>query len=398
MAGRKRKKLKARFYGIVFGLIAVISLAVFLANKLAHRNEIAYGSIGSELTAAAAIIRDEKVIATETYEKATFDVIEGQTVENGVQVAQVYKRGYQDETLVTMLNLKKQIYSHQMQLLGGVEPPELADVNGRIRTVEDQIRASSRGESELDMLQLEQSLKSLQEERAALLYAITPADAQLTAMYAELANQELTISGWKRSVVNNAGTGIVSFYFDGYEQALSINKLSTINAALVSSVVKGNNTSVSTESSGETPLYRLITPSHWFIAFVTDANDPLRLSAGEEYFITFPDYSDQVYQATARDSVISEKRVVNILEFYTDIGKLVGVRTVNAIITKSAQGLVVPTDAIEIVGGAAGINIEYGENPLRVEIDVLADDGKKAVIRAKNPTDTLAVGQKFIKP
>ncbi len=398
MAKTRKLKNKGRFYAVLLGFAAVLSLAVFLARVGLHGNEIAYGSIGAELDMSGVIVRDEAVVRTEAYEKVTFDVVEGQTVEDGTLIAEVFKRGYQDETMVTLLNLQKQVYAHQMELLAGTVPPELADVDTRILTVEDQIRAASRGQTDLDMLALEQSLKDLQSERSTVLRTLVSADPQLTTMYSQLDEQQNSVKSWKRDVVNSAGTGIISFYFDGYEQALAINKLSTINADLIDKVVAGGNTSVVKESVEDIPLYRLIKPTHWYLLFVTKATDPLRLSAGEKYFITFTDYSDQVYEATAREPAVSDKQIVNILEFSTDIGKLVGVRMVSAKVTKSAQGLVVPVDAIDIVNGVAGLNIKYGDQPLRVEIDVLAEDGKKAVIRARNSTDTLAVGQKYIKP
>ena len=86
------------------------------------------------------------------------------------------------------------------------------------------------------------------------------------------------------------------------------------------------------------------------------------------------------------------------MEFNTDIGKLIGARTVSATISKSAQGLVVPLKAIEIVSGMPGINITYGDSVLRVEVDILAQDTKKAVIRAHNESDNLTAGMKYLKP
>jgi hypothetical protein len=86
------------------------------------------------------------------------------------------------------------------------------------------------------------------------------------------------MSGWTRDIKNTSGTGIVSFYFDGYEQVLNVNKLSTINSALVKTVVKGGNTANTVETTSETPLYRINNNTHWFIAFVTNATDPMRLA------------------------------------------------------------------------------------------------------------------------
>jgi putative membrane fusion protein len=248
------------------------------------------------------------------------------------------------------------------------------------------------------MLDLEQSLKDLQNQREALLKTIVTPDTTLNQLYNDLTSQQSTMSGWRKEIKDTCGTGIVSFYFDGYEQVLNVNKLSTINSALIKNVVKGGNTASTSESTSELPLYRIINNTHWFIAFVTDSSDPMRLAEGEQYTVLFKDYSEEALTATARACTVSENAVVNILEFNVDIGKLIGARTVSATVSKSAQGLVVPLKAIEMVNGVAGINISYGDTVLRVEVDILSQDGKKAVIRAHNASDTLTAGQKYVKP
>lgn len=395
---RSRFRLKGRFFAVVFGALAAVALLVYLIVAGGGRNEIQFGSIDTSMEVSAAIIRDEKVVMTEPYEKVSFNVVEGQTINSGDLIAQVYKRGYQDDTAISLLKLQQEVYAYQMQLLAGQTPDALAEVNNNIATVEQQIRDTSRQEADLDMLQLEQQLKNLQSERSTVLRSIITPDGPLNTMYAGLDAQIQSQANWKRDIINESGTGIVSFYFDGYERVLSIDKLNTVNAALINSVVKGGNTANTTDSSSETPLYRIVGNARWFLAFVTKSSEPMRLAQGEQYTVQFPDYSEQTYTATARETTVSENSVVNLLEFNTDIGSLVGVRTVAAIVTKSAQGLVVPLTAIDVVGGVPGVNIQYGEAPLRVEVDILGQDGKKAVIRAKNASDTLVAGQKYIKP
>ncbi|HRX58127.1 MAG TPA: HlyD family efflux transporter periplasmic adaptor subunit [Eubacteriales bacterium] len=395
---KSRVRVRGRFFVVILGFIGVVALVVLIATITKNNGEIEFGTLGADMEVSAAIIRDETTIMTDQYEKITYDVTEGETVSNDQVIAQVYKRGYQDETMVTLLNLQKQIYTYQLQLLGGAEPAELTELNANLAAVEAQIRSVSRGESELDMLDLEQTLKDLQDQRVELMKSIVTPDTTLTQLYTNLESQQSTVSSWKKDIKNTSGTGIVSFYFDGYEQVLSVNKLSTINSALVKSVVKGGNTANQSSSTSEIPLYRIINNTHWYIAFVTDADDPMRLAAGEEYSVVFTDYSEQQYTATAREGTVSENAVVNILEFNSDIGKLIGVRTVTASISKSAQGLVVPLKAVEIIDGVPGVNISYGDTVLRVEVDILAQNGKKAVIRAKNSSDTLTAGQKYILP
>ena len=395
---KSRKRIKGRFFLKDLVLAGFIGVVDGVRNARKKAGGIQFGSRGADLEVNAAIIRDEKVIMSEPYEKITFDVVEGETVNNDQVIAQLYRRGYQDETMVTLLNLQKQIYDYQMQLLGGQQPQELIDLNTNIDEVEKQIRAVSRGQSTLDMLDLEQTLKDLEDQRVTLLQSVVTADTTLTQLYSDLKSQQNVMSSWKRDILNTGGTGIVSFYFDGYEQVLNVNKLSTINSALVKTVVNGGNTAKNADSTSEVPLYRIINNTHWFIAFVTNATDPMRLAEGEQYSVLFQDYSDQQYTATARASQVSENAVVNILEFNTDIGKLIGTRTVAATISKSAQGLVVPLSAIQIISGMPGINISYGDSVLRVEVDILAQSDNKAVIRAHNASDNLTAGMKYVKP
>lgn len=391
-------RFKGRFYLFMIVLIGVVIGAILIMQARKRNAEIQFGSIDADLEVTAAVIRDEMIVMTEQYEKALFQVVEGEVVNNDQLIVQLYKRGYQDDTMITLLNLQKNIYAYQLQLLGGELPPGLVEINSNIAALEEQIRAIAREESELDMLTLEQSLKGLQTERAQLLRDTVQADGSLNAMYEEEASHIATQNSWKLDIRNTAGTGVVSFYFDGYEQVLSVNKLSTINSALVSSVVNGNNTSAATSTTSQEPLYRIINNTHWYIAYVTKSNEPMRLVAGETYYVTFGDYSDTVYTATARATTVSESSVVNVLEFNTDIGKLIGTRVVHATVSKSAQGLVVPISAIEIVDGIPCITISYGDTPLRVEIEILSKDEKRAVIRARNEADTLVAGQKFYKP
>lgn len=399
---RRKKRLRfkknaGRFILLVTILLAIVGGMILFLKLTSKKGEIQLGSVSCEVAVTAAVVRDEKVILTEPYEKIAFNVVEGQTVNNGDLIAQVYKRGYQEETMVSLLSLQKQIFAYQKQLLGGNIPSSIVDINANIDTVESQIRSVSRGDSSLDMLDLEQQLKSLQSERiAAMKNAVSP-DGTLQGMYTELDAQESLQDTWKRDIRNEVGAGVISFYFDGYEQVLNVSKLSTINGALVNSVVKGGNTANTSTSTSDTPLYRIMNNTHWYLMFVQKASEPFRLVSDEMYDITVTDILENSMQAYARDTIVSENYTVNKLEFNTDIGKLSGVRTVPIVVQKRVEGLVVPLEALQIVSGVPGLNVEIGNEVLRVEVEVLATDEKRACIRPANDQDTLVAGQKYIK-
>lgn len=396
---RQRVRLRGRFFLILFGMMGFVALGIVLLTGSGGTAEARYGDVTGTIDMTAAIIRDESTVSTDRYEKIIFSVVEGQSVANGAQIAQVFRLGYQDESTVTLLRLQREIYEYQKSMIGADAAAGLADIETRIADLEAQIRDAARGDSDADMLQLEQSLKSLQTERATYLQNNVQADATLTSLYSSLAEQENALSNWTRNIVNSAGNGVVSFYFDGYERVLNASQIDTINAALINSVVRGGNTasSLSTTTS-ETPLYRLVQNTHWYIAFVTRADEPMRTTAGEQYYVVFDDYSTLTYQGTALAPIVTESSVVNILEFNVDIGDLLDIRAVNAIVTKSAQGVMVPIDAIAYEAGVPSVEVQSGDATYRVTVNILAADEDNAVVAPANASDTLISGQRIIKP
>jgi hypothetical protein len=68
------------------------------------------------------------------------------------------------------------------------------------------------------------------------------------------------------------------------------------------------------------------------------------------------------FTGTALVPIVSEKQVVNILEFHQAMTDLMGVRVVGATIMKDVTGLTVPLDAIEVREGKPGILRVSGKN------------------------------------
>lgn len=413
MARRKRRRfrLNPRFFIIIGVLFAVVVAAVYLLRHRTKSGSLSFDSISMERKVAGAIIREETAVSTDRYEKINFHVIEGDMIANNALIATVYRMGYQDESMITILNLEKEIYQYQAQQVGSADAT-LNDINSRITAVEELIRDVARQDSNQDDLVLEQQLRSLQQERSNYLYATVPVDTYLQGLITQLNDQKATISNWTRDIINTAGSGIISFYFDGYEDVLSSSKLGTVNVSLIRNVVRGLNTSKASTSSSKALLYRLVSPNHFYLAFATDIDDPFRVTEGESYYVTFDDYSDTVYQVTAKAPIVfaieptseeeetstSGQGVVNILEFYTDIGSFSGIRTVNATISKAAQGLKLDKELITIENGIPYVYIKNGDALMRVEVNMLSEDEKYCVIRESGGTSILNQGQKVIKP
>ncbi len=384
-----RVRFRARFWVILCILIIGIALGIYFLIFYGKQGELQLGAMRLNYEAKSVIIRDEVSCTTEKYDKIIFDVAEGAAVEQGTQIAQVFRWGYQDSTMQSLLDVRREIMEYQSTLLAGIVNPELDATNLQIDQKLQAIRIAARDGGETDILRLEQELKALLNKRMEQMRDIQP-DETLTALYKREEEQQQNLASWKRDIVNDVGSGIVSFYFDGYEPVLNAAKLDLISADLVASALKGaagNGNSMSTSS--ESPLYRLIDSDHFYIAFLTDATNPFRVSAGEQYTVLFDGYEQQAFLGKAHEPIVSDKQIVNILEFEQDLGTLIGIRTAQATIMLDASGFSVPLDAVMIEDGIPGIQILSGDNAVFTPVDVLATDENHAIIRAKGGTSLM---------
>ncbi len=391
-----RVRFRARFWVILIFLVALLAFGIYMLFFGSQEGELKMGAMRLSHDANTVLIRDEASIVTEKYDKIIFDVVEGAPVEDGTQIAQVFRWGYQDSTMQSLLDVRKQILAYQLSKIEGIVNAELDTANAQINQKLAAIRGAASNPGETDLLTLEQELKSLLTQRMELLRNIQ-SDETLDALYRQEEEQLNNLATWKRDIVNSAGAGIVSFYFDGYETALNAQKLDVLNADLIASVLQGSASSGGYSSTSENrPLYRLVDSNHFYIAFLTSAASPLRLAEGETYLVAFEGYEAQSFTATALAPIVGEKNVVNILEFQQDMGELMGIRTVKASVMMDASGYEVPLDAITVVDGMPGIELLIGDTADWVAVDVLAADDTHAIIRAReDSTATLAPGQRF---
>ncbi len=336
------------------------------------------------------VIRDERSVSTEKYERVSYAVDEGARVFPDTQVATVYKWGYNDEMAQTLAATRADIYNKQMEILDGVEYPELTVMELSIAQKEDAIRECAMQKTG-SMLALEKELEALLLERATYLRSAVQPTEELTALYAQEETKLSQISAYATEV-SATEEGVVSFYFDGFEDVLNAAKLDTVNVELVNTAAQGGTGEANTTT--ETKLYRLINDTQWYIAFTTPASEPLRTVEGEQYTLVFDGYEDNLYVGTALAPVYMESGILNLIQFNISIDALISVRAAKGTLSKDAQGLEIPCKAISMKDGMPGIEIVEDGTSHRVEVDVLASDEETAIVRSHDGT-TLYAGMKF---
>ncbi|MDR0840968.1 MAG: hypothetical protein LBN26_06260 [Christensenellaceae bacterium] len=393
MARIKRRRVSPRFYLFLCAAVVAVVAAVLLW-PMRRSGTLSAGSQKVYMQATAVLIRDEVSSAAEKYDRVRYQVLEGAQVNAEMPVAVVYKWGYTDEMTQSLLAVQQQIYKKQVELLGSAENAELSSVNTQIIAKEAAIRASVRREPigeepPGDLLALENDLQALMQQRMALLKQGVQPDESLNALYAEETTRQTQLAEYTSDMIAK-GSGVVSFYFDGYEQVLMASKLDVVSAGLLNNVIAGAASGAA--ASSEIMLYRLVNPTRWYLAFVTPRSQALRLAQGQAYTVELEldNAEGKLYTGTALAPSIYENGVVNMLEFAEDMGDLIGVRTAHVTLSAQVSGFKLPLKAIKLKEGAPVLSTQGGEIPL----DVLSVEGDTAIVQAQDGAGLYA-GQKY---
>ncbi|MEL7607919.1 MAG: HlyD family efflux transporter periplasmic adaptor subunit [Bacillota bacterium] len=391
-----RVKVRARFFVLMTILAAAVLLLIVIFVSNGNQGDLGTGTIDMNGRFNAVVIRDEVLVTTERYDRVIYKVEEGSFVESGAPVAQVFQWGYNDDIMQALLNVQKQILTEQLAQLSGIENAELDGYNTQIAAKEAQIRSLALSGTGGDLLSLELELKDLSAQRREYLRSSVQQNESLTELYQKETELTDQLNQYRSDIVAT-DSGRISFYFDGYEQALDATKLDLLTSELVGMALKG--TGAGNTTITENLLYRLADNQHAYIAFLTKASSPLRVVEGETYTVTFDAEPSTTFAGTALAPIVEQNNVVNILEFHQDIGFLLNARVAAFSLNKSATGVIVPLKAIVFKDQRPGLNIISGEGETQwVEVSVLCANEEQAVVKAASLNDTIVAGLRYKMP
>lgn len=393
MSARKRqtRRFRLRFYLIL--LVPILLVGAYVGYRIMRptTGRLGTDTVEGDLEFTGVIIRKENVATSEDYHTIRFLVSEGDMVNNAQQVAYLYRKGYENQ-MSDIVSKEQQIYQQQIALLrlnsadGMTVPGEVADYNSRIEQVVDQMTQASLGKDGLDYIQLSEELDGLLTARQNLLRQLVPADATLTANYQQLDNLRSAFSS-ESTLINNSGTGYISFHMDGYENAMSIDSLTESQIRrVVSSPV-----SASYNAAG---VYRIVDPNGFYVAFTVAAGNPQRLIVGNTY-----DLKVQYQDATYTGRVVAERPaaryVLYILEINRDVLPVLETRTMTFSIHSQASGVSIPVKGLYFNGGIPYVFINTGRAYQPIQVVIPASDGETAIIEAADKNIRLTRGLRF---
>jgi len=389
-----RRRTTPRFYIFLFLFVgAVISISFFILqqNKTAT---IETGSLEFRRDFEGVVIRDEKIFEVDEFDKIEYHVAEGSNVIKGELVAGIYELSYNEKTVQDLIYVRQQIQDYQENvLLKDIVDVELRDINDKIQEKTNEIRLNIVGEEKGDLLQLERELQSLMNEKEGHLKAAVKPDETLNSLYFEKESILYDINNWKTDLSADS-SGVISFYFDGYEKKYNMINLDSLEVADLQSVLDGADVTDFYSENLSYPVYKLVNSTRWYISVISER--PIVEFNKNTYFtMIFDQNTQEEYTGELLGKRILPNGYIYTFEFVNPIRQLLDARTVSIDMFNVFEGLVVPTEAIQYEQGDKYINLIDGNNTTRIPVAIATIKDEYAIIKELSGFQELKEGDKI---
>ncbi len=371
-------RVTGRFY-VFLTLVMAIILFLF-RDSLFGSGEIAvvYEATASDIRSVdAVIVRDEEIISSKQVSRLEYIAQEGTLVASGDPVMYVYSLEYSEKLIRELNNVRKNIQTYHNILLGNeidstLEVYDLT-VKQKALDLKNLIRRNTSG----NFLSLVSQLEDAMDERRAYMSATMRSDTKLIKYYDEEKQKVSAIDAWRNTMLAREG-GVVSFYLDGYENDLTLEKMPEFTIEKMRKVLLGEKLS-ETGLRDEVNVARIVNQNNWSLIVLADDGkwNPVN---GQTYSFQMVGFEDLLYTGTVKSVQKMGDSVMAQLDITDPIGPLMYQRSGKAAIGANLSGLRVPTKAIIKQNGQTGVLLYDVPGGTFIPVEVLSEDKNETLI------------------
>ena len=220
---RRRSALTWLYIGLALLVAVLIATAVsqMFTDQQQRTAKVTISEQGTTYSGNALVVRNESVFQQENVSSVKYTAEEGAAVNRGDPICTVYTAGFSPKELTLLKTYRTQIKDYQRILLSSANVPD-AQLQRFETTVSEraqEAQALVRG-AQGNLLNQEMLLKEAISQRHSYLRQKYVEDTKLSRLYDNENNQLQRIETWTKQFAAS-DNGIVSFYTDGLEAALS---------------------------------------------------------------------------------------------------------------------------------------------------------------------------------
>ncbi|WP_434632257.1 HlyD family efflux transporter periplasmic adaptor subunit [Thermoanaerobacterium thermosaccharolyticum] len=373
----------------LFNIFVIIIILLYIGkvsiNTISGKDEtvpLKYGSLSESIMTYGYIVMDEMSIDSPIDGKLNMIVKDGTRVPKGKEIAEVVSPSFDKEKLVELssINDKIQYIKNDKSLNPYVK--DIESINGQIDELNREYKESKDSNVTNN---IKKKIEDLVSKKEQILKNGPSSIRNLDELYSQKKELEDSISQ-NLYKIYSPEAGIVSNFFDSYEDILSVNKLFNINNNDINLVKKEPIERTGAVKQGE-PIVKLINNYNWYILVVLDNVKSKKLKEGRDVKIDIINDNGQLLDGNIIKmysiSDNSHIAVISMKDAYSDFYKK---RKVNInLIINDYDGFIVPNSSIVNENGEYGI-YKLGDNDLPVfkEISIKAQNNENAIIESKD--------------
>lgn len=387
-----------RIVSMLFFVFAIGFLSYYvymlIANKPEQYASIQKATVGKSYNGEAFIVRNETVFDDEGITDIYYVAQEGSKVGRTDLISYVYTSGYSDKERNLLQRYRDQIKRYQLDLLASENTfdQKMDRLVENVNSKAVEVRNIIQGEDG-NMMNLEKSLSNAIDDRQKYFKEKYAEDQKLARLYDDESTQLKRIESWKKQ--NHATfDGTVSFYTDGYEYGIDLDKIDEIKPSDVRRYLNGERPDVPAGKRGKTDIYRMIKNDDWFVLMlIKDSKwNPVQ---GSQLTLTLHQFSDITENATISSFSRSGDDLLLRLRISSPPDNVLYSRTCSASIGQYADALSVNEKALHKQDGAVGVVILSDTKKLFVPVEIISQEKGIAYIK---PTynNTLYEGQSVL--
>ena len=374
----RRKRVTGRFYMFLLAIFVIVFLIVRPHLHFGTREAIIEpGSASYSRSTDAVIIRDEEVFSSGTIARVEYVAMENTLLNAGDTIAYLYSTGYSESELERLEDIRANIQAYHKTILNNIVDNDLNRLDRIVDMRALELKALVTHQTTGNLLTLTRQLETAMVDRQDYMRANQREDLNLNRLYQDESTRMNSIASWRTEATADEA-GVISFYTDGYEAALTPEALDALTPADVHAVIAG--APLGESSSRLTDIYRLVDQNEWYVAILTDGQswNPV---LDQVYYLQFEGFEDLVYSAKVTRVQKVDNEVLAVFLVEDPIGPMIYQRSGRVTLSSQLTGLSVLAEALSDQNGQLGVWLFDVPGGTFVPVEVLSNDGSRALIQ-----------------
>ncbi len=370
---------KNRIFLLIIAIVLIVSVVVVFVNILVpETNEIIYEIRYDGVKGKGIILREENFVDLSSYEKTLYNnIVEGQFIKAGTEIATAYKKGYIKLTLEKLTETEKNIVIYQNQnIITEFDDKKIRDFDFEIDVIIKKMSEESHGYIELycELCDLIRQRQNYIRETYN-----TENNNYLQGLYADEISLTEALKSWC-DAFTAPYDGYVSFFCDGKEGELNIQRAGEITCKDVANLLKE-------EKNSYFNGFKMVKDNKWYALMTVE--DVSLFSIGSIYPVYIGNET-QWEEGHLEDIRQDKSGYLLVFSFDNNVEKYLDIRNTDIFVGQRIEGFCVENGFVE----NNEVVVEINDQKTRIPVETLYENEDIVIFEA---VDQLKVGQKVYK-